>query len=188
MHIRGATTLRGGAVVLHMNSAQAADWMRVPVQMEAFLAGMGGTSIFKERAASVVVEFVPVSFDPSLDGALRVLEDDNGWRRGVLTQARYIKPFQRRRVGQMTAHAIFGFLTRDAANHIIEHGLFVEGKAVKARKLLSEPIRCLKCQVVGANHTARECPSIHDVCARCGEMHPTADCVVPEVVRACSNC
>ncbi|KAJ6550512.1 hypothetical protein B0H10DRAFT_2379937, partial [Mycena sp. CBHHK59/15] len=41
-----------------------------------------------------------------------------------------------------------------AANHAIRHSLFVDGKRVPVRKLLSEPIRCLKCQ-------ARTIPRLH---------------------------
>ncbi|KAJ6578608.1 hypothetical protein B0H10DRAFT_1664575, partial [Mycena sp. CBHHK59/15] len=99
-----ATAVRGGATLLHMNSAEAAEWLRVPKRMNHFLAGMGGTSIFKQRSFSVVVEFVPVMFDPSLDGALRVLEGDNGLGRDAIMQARFIKQAARRRTGQRTAH------------------------------------------------------------------------------------
>ncbi|KAJ6525116.1 hypothetical protein B0H19DRAFT_1276208 [Mycena capillaripes] len=112
-----------------------------------------------------VVEFVPVSFDPKLSRAFETIEDANGIGRHEIVQARFIKPLARRRPGQKY------------------------GKRVSARKLLSEPIRCLKCQIIGANHSALSCPSVHDMCARCGEMHRTDTCTIDEDrLRACPNC
>ncbi|KAF7362490.1 RNA-directed DNA polymerase from transposon X-element [Mycena venus] len=184
----GARKVRSGAVVLHLNTPAAAEWIRAPKRIAAFLTGMGGTSIYRPRNFSCVVEFVPVSFDPGLSRAFEAVEDANGLDRGAISQAHYIKPLERRHPGQRSAHAIFGFASAAAANHAIRHRLFVDGKRVPVRKLLSEPIRCLKCQIVGANHTAGTCPSVHDTCARCGEMHRTNMCKVRDEERACSNC
>jgi hypothetical protein len=184
----GAQKTRSGAIVFHMSSASAAGWLRVPQRMEAFLAGMGGTSVFKPRSFSLVVEFVPVSFDPELSRALSTIEDASGLGRNQLTQARFIKPIARRQPGQASAHAIFGFASAEAANHAIRHSLFVDGKRVHARKLLAEPIRCLKCQEIGVNHVAATCRLEHDVCARCGEKHRTDMCRADDKSRACSNC
>ncbi|KAJ7143836.1 hypothetical protein C8R44DRAFT_601619 [Mycena epipterygia] len=95
----GARKLRSGAIVLHLNTVQAAQWMRIPRRIAAFLAGMGGTSIYRPRSYSVVVEFVPVSFDPELSRAFESIEDANGLGRGELMQARFIKPLARRHPG-----------------------------------------------------------------------------------------
>ncbi|KAJ7740656.1 hypothetical protein DFH07DRAFT_965205 [Mycena maculata] len=152
----GAKRVWSGAVVFHLT---AAEWLQLPRCMNAFLMGLGGTAIYKPRNYSVVVEFVLVTFDPALRHAFRTLEDDNGLERDVITQERYIKPLERRHVGQ---HTIFGFATAEGANHAIRHRLFVHGKRVTERKLLSEPIRCMKCQMIGTTHNAATCPSIHD--------------------------
>ncbi|KAJ6470039.1 hypothetical protein C8R47DRAFT_918274, partial [Mycena vitilis] len=103
-----------GALLLHMNTAAAASW--ITEHIEAFLSAMGGTSIFKERLTNVVVEFVPVTFDPTMESALRAVEADASYPRGALKKARWIKPIQRRREGQQVAHAVFGFCNDDAAN------------------------------------------------------------------------
>ncbi|KAJ7711654.1 hypothetical protein DFH07DRAFT_763435, partial [Mycena maculata] len=105
---------RSGAVLLHMDSAASATWIKA--NMPAFLAAMGGTSAFKDRFANVVVQYVPVSFDPSLDGALQILESDNGMQKGNLGSTRWIKDPSRRRTGQRVAHAIFGFCSEPSAN------------------------------------------------------------------------
>jgi hypothetical protein len=64
----------------------------------------------------------------------------------------------------------------------------MDGSKVWGHKLLTEPIRCMKCQAIGSNHIAATCKSIHDSCARCGEMHRTSECTVPDSERACCNC
>jgi hypothetical protein len=61
-----------------------------------------------------------------------------------------VKPAHRRHEGQRVAHAIFGFTGPEAANTLIRNGAWVEGRKVYGRKLLAEPIRCLKCQEVGS--------------------------------------
>ncbi|KAJ7171590.1 hypothetical protein C8R43DRAFT_845499, partial [Mycena crocata] len=110
----GASKQRSGPVVLHLNSVEAATWLKT--KMPQFLAAMGGTSIYKQRLLNVVVEFVLVSFDPSRDGALHVVESDNGYRKGSILKARWIKPVERRRDGQQVAHAVFGFEDAPTAN------------------------------------------------------------------------
>ncbi|KAJ6452968.1 hypothetical protein C8R45DRAFT_780198, partial [Mycena sanguinolenta] len=115
----GAHQLRSGAVVLHLKTAEAADCLRAKKRMDAFLEGMGGTAVHKLRSYSVVLEFMPVTFDPALDNVLHAVEDANGFERGAITQARYIKPMGRRHAVHRVAHMIFGFATADGANHVI---------------------------------------------------------------------
>jgi hypothetical protein len=183
----GAQRVRSGAIVFHLNTVAAAEWIRMPRRMGTFLEKMGGTSIFKPRSFSVVVEFVPVSFNPDLGNALGEIEEHSGIEKGGLTQARFIKPVARRQPGQRCVHAIFGFSSAEAVNHAIQHSLFVEGKQVSARKLLAELIRCLRCQRIGVNHIAAVCTH-GDVCARCGEAHRTDTCRADHKSRGCSNC
>ncbi|KAJ6569116.1 hypothetical protein B0H19DRAFT_938412, partial [Mycena capillaripes] len=113
-NIVGAERRRENAVLLHMNTSAAASWLKS--NMEAFLAAMGGTSVYKESLTNVVVQYVPVSFDPALDGALRVVEDDNGFRRGAVASAKWIKAPELHHAGQKVAHAILGFSDDPAAN------------------------------------------------------------------------
>ncbi|KAJ7034149.1 hypothetical protein C8F04DRAFT_1234412 [Mycena alexandri] len=85
----GAVTQRRGAMVLHMSTTEAADWLKA--NMGAFLASLG------------VAQFVPLSFDPSQDGALHVVEGDNNLPSGALAKMHWIKPAERRSPGQKVA-------------------------------------------------------------------------------------
>ncbi|CAK5266270.1 unnamed protein product [Mycena citricolor] len=83
---------------------------------------------------------------------------------------------------------MIGFKTASAANRAIRFGLFVECTKVNCRKLLQEPLRCVKCQFYNTGHIAKTCNSIHNTCARCGEMHRTSTCTATDEQIACSNC
>ncbi|KAJ7347956.1 hypothetical protein DFH08DRAFT_699083 [Mycena albidolilacea] len=182
----GATLQRSGAWLLHLNTTAAATWLKA--EMNLFLAAMGGTSSFKNRFFNVLVQFVPISFDPTREGNLRGVENDNALPKGTLAKVHWVKPAHRRHEGQKVAHAIFGFTGLEAVNTLIHNGAWVEGRKVYGRKLLAEPIRCLKCQGVGVDHIAAKCPFEHEVCTRCGETHRTDTCNATNDNRACTNC
>jgi hypothetical protein len=182
----GVQLLRGGGALLHMNDGTAVQWLKA--NMEEFLTRMGGMSVYKERLCNVVLRFVPVSFDPVAEGALKVVSEDNGLPKGALVKARWIKPLERRRPGQRVAHAVLGFSDPSAANRVIRDGVWIDGSKVHGYKLLSEPVRCLKCQRIGAGHIAADCKNDHEVCAQCGEDHRTSTCAVTDEERACTNC
>ncbi|KAJ6510336.1 hypothetical protein C8R45DRAFT_814085, partial [Mycena sanguinolenta] len=181
----GATKLRRGAAVLHMNSEAAVSWLKA--NMPAFLARMGGTAVYKERLYSLVVKFVPVTFNTEREGAFRVIEDDNALARGALVSARWIKPIERRNIGQKCANIVLGCRDAGTANRIIHDGVWIDGSKVPAHKLLTEPIRCMRCQDVETNHIAAACTAA-EACARCGEEHRTDACTVGVDGLACVNC
>ncbi|KAJ7347030.1 hypothetical protein DFH08DRAFT_699884 [Mycena albidolilacea] len=182
----GVQILRGGGALLHLNDEAAARWLKA--NMGDFLTRMGGTTVYKERLCNMVMRFVPVSFDPDAEGALGVVGGDNNLPEGALVKARWIKPLERRKPGQRVAHAVLGFSDPGAANRAIRDGLWIDSSRVYGHKLLSEPMRCLKCQRIGAGHIAADCTSGWEVCARCGEDHRTSTCTVTDDKRVCANC
>ena len=185
----GADVLRSGTVAYHLNTLDAARWLQKDENTKAFMSHFGGASLAKPMLIHALVEFVPLTFDPNLLSAVEGVERNSGLPPRSLLFAKFIKQKERRHSGQTLGHAIFGFSTREAANHAIVHGLYVEGKRVLARKLLPDPRRCTKCQVVGALHLAAACKSERDVCGRCSENHWTSKCPVtdPKLLK-CNNC
>jgi hypothetical protein len=184
-----ALKTRAGSVIYALNSDAAAKYLRRDKNMREFTRHYGGTAMVSPRTCQLVIEYVPADFQPSDQGALRRIEQASGLPDMSICEARWIKPAHLRNEGQKFAFLILGTSTRDAANHALEYGIIIEGRPCKARKSLPEPKRCMKCQVFG--HIAKECKSIHDVCARCAGMHRTNDpaCTIggKEDLK-CANC
>ena len=119
---------------------------------------------------------------------ITVVEQENRLKFAAIRGVSWIKPIHLRTVGQRTAIAVFRLDSQEAANQVIEKGLFVEGKKVWGRKQVQEPRRCLKCQCF-REHKATDCQSIHDVCGRCSSHHRTGLCDEHDRdMLACSNC
>lgn len=147
----------------------------------------GGTSNIQNKLYYTVAEFVPTTFDVGTNYAHLRVEQDNALMTDTMAYSKYIKPQHLRASNQKVAHVIIRFNERKTANRAIEHGLFIEGKQVTVRKLLSEPKRCLKCQKFG--HYIANCKAETDTCARCSGKHRTAQCTAPNTeATRCANC
>ncbi|KAG1764360.1 hypothetical protein EDD22DRAFT_739183, partial [Suillus occidentalis] len=64
----------------------------------------GADIIIKDRAYHLLLENVPISFDPNSQIALADMERKGGLTRDDIIKARYIKPIARRSPNQRTAH------------------------------------------------------------------------------------
>ena len=185
----GARRAQSGAVIYTLDSPASANYLRKADVMKSFTEHFGGTAEMRARAHQVVVEHVPVSFDPTTQEALKRAEGASGLPLASIYEARWIKPTHLRSQGQKVAFLIMGFANREAANRALDFGVVIEGKHCRTRKLLPEPKRCAKCQAYG--HFARECKSPGDVCARCAGDHRTADTACKaggEQPLRCANC
>lgn len=185
----GARRLHSSGATLQLNTIAAATWVRQPGITKSFLSKMGGMCVARSHPHLVAVEYVPILFDPLSMGALTGTKQNSGLPSLSILDAKYIKRAHLRSPGQSTAHVILGIATHHAANHAIEHGLFIEGKHVSVQKMLCEPTHCLKCQTVGVQHVAADCKSIHDTCARCSGLHHTSNCTITDTRHFhCANC
>ena len=189
MKFLGARRTQTGAVIYTLDATASANYMRRNDVMKSFMDHFGGTSALHVRAHQVVVEHVPVTFDETSLEARRRVEGASRLPPGSIYEVRWIKPIHLREATQRVAFLIVGFASREAANKAMDYGIMIEGKHCKARKLLPEPKRCVKCQ--GYGHFARDCKSEKDVCARCAGEHRTADptCqAMREKPMRCANC
>lgn len=149
----------------------------------------GHDLIIKDRTYQTLLKNIPVVFDPNSPVCIAEIELKAGFKLDEITKARYIKPIARRTPGQRTAHAIFTFKSKNAANQAIRFGLTIEGRKVFGRKLIQEPTHCLKCHAIGGSHMAADCPQELNMCGTCGANHRTSTCGVdnPDLF-FCVNC
>ncbi|KIJ53092.1 hypothetical protein M422DRAFT_242197 [Sphaerobolus stellatus SS14] len=135
----GAKKLRNGGIVLEMTTRAGADKIKSAKAKEDFTNNFGADIQIKNRNHSVLVEHVPVSFQPDIQVELRKVEDVNRLEDYSLVSARWIKPPQRRTPGQRVAHLIVNAGSAVVANAIIRNGIIIAGKRVYGRKLVQEP-------------------------------------------------
>jgi len=72
----GAKKLNNGGIVYNLDKLETASWVRR--EKNAFMARFGGTAVVRDRATSVIVEFVPVEHSPDALAKNRRIECDSG--------------------------------------------------------------------------------------------------------------
>ncbi|KAJ7470792.1 hypothetical protein FB451DRAFT_1037477, partial [Mycena latifolia] len=186
----GARKLANGGVVFDCVDDKTAVWVKTEARMAQFVAALGGSCVYRPRRLEMVAEMVPVGTRVEDVGTWRVVEQDSGLKSGDIVGARWIKAPHRRAAGQKVAHLKIEFATADAANHVIDNDVFIQGLRVRVRKSDEEARRCAKCQKYDG-HLAHACKSDGDVCGRCAESHRTSDCTVADSdtdALKCANC
>ncbi|KAI0337731.1 hypothetical protein BDW22DRAFT_1339267, partial [Trametopsis cervina] len=102
---RGVRKLANGGLIYELNTTAAAKWMNTPENKTKFLQHYGGgeNTSLKGRAYQVLVDFTPILYDDQSVTALRNLEAHNELPPYSITEARWVKPIQRREQSQRTA-------------------------------------------------------------------------------------
>lgn len=184
-----AKGLNNGGVLMEMNTEEGIDYLKVPEARRNFEENLGEEVSIKERAHTVLTEFVPTGLRQSLEKMERKIEDDNGLELGDLTRIRWMRdPETNWRQGQKYAHAILTIRRRSQANKILRDGIIISGQRHRTRKLEDDPRRCYKCQVIEPGHRAAECKNA-EVCADCcSKNHTTAKCDRSRQQQKCASC
>lgn len=174
LQIKAINQLRNGNIVMEMMNESEAQRLREDDTKQAFINKLDANATFKDRSYPIVMQFVPISFNPSKRENLANLERENGWKEGSVLTARWIKPPERRTNDQQVAHILATLGDPQTANAILRDGFTIDQLKLQARKNKREPLRCAKCQHYG--HFARECISNKDTCAKCAGEHRTSEC------------
>ncbi|KIJ36219.1 hypothetical protein M422DRAFT_84296, partial [Sphaerobolus stellatus SS14] len=149
-----------------------------------FVRQLGERAVIKDRNITLLVEFVPLTFDTEKTENIAVVENDSRLPVGAIVSARWIKPENRRKEGH--AHLIVRVSGAEVANKILWEGMVIKGKRVRGRKMAREPRRCLKCQRMEVPHIATSCMSVKETC---GESHHTKECQETNPAKyKCANC
>ncbi len=157
-----------------LNSKEAASWLRILEHKIAFTESFSKGSHIRQQTYNLIVPRVPIIFEPANKSHLRELEEANNLTNYAICRARWIKPIERRRVGQTHAFTILTVISAECANILIRDGLNICGTRVRPTKQKTEPIQCMKCRFWG--HFAGDCPAREDTCGTCGGNHCTSTC------------
>ncbi|KAF6742649.1 hypothetical protein DFP72DRAFT_792558, partial [Ephemerocybe angulata] len=99
-------------IQVELASDQDAQWLRMDGNAASLGTALSRT--IEERTASMIVEKIPTTFDPAMGTG--EVEEANGYRKGDIISARWLKPEARRYPGQLQAHAMFVFRNAETAN------------------------------------------------------------------------
>ncbi|KIJ50574.1 hypothetical protein M422DRAFT_159288, partial [Sphaerobolus stellatus SS14] len=86
---------------------------------QAFMNLYSAQAIVRPRLYPIIVEHVPISFNPESNSNIRELEDGNSIENGEVQRARWIKPPARQEPNQRAAHLILLISNPRTANQII---------------------------------------------------------------------
>jgi len=174
-----------GAILLQMNSKQAATWLQDPAMECKFAEEFANNTFFIGRSYNIIVPRVPITFNPSEEKQLREIEETNNIDSNSITKARWIKLTNRRRNGQTHAYATLTISSLSIANQLIRNGITICRATSPPFKMKREPTQCMRCR--GWGHFAAQCSSNNDTCGSCGGEHRTNNCDDPQR-RHCASC
>ncbi|KIJ39186.1 hypothetical protein M422DRAFT_175624 [Sphaerobolus stellatus SS14] len=143
---------------------------------------LGERAVVKDRSITILVEFVPLTFDTEKTEDIVIAENDSKLPVGSIISARWIKPENRRKEGQKVAHLIIKVSGAEAANQILRDGMVIRSKRVRGRKIAREPRIDTTC-------ISAKCTSAQEVCGTCSENHRTKECKEMNPAKfKCANC
>ncbi|KAF9035869.1 hypothetical protein BJ165DRAFT_1324271, partial [Panaeolus papilionaceus] len=181
-----ARRVRNGGMKMMMSNLEGALWIKTKGK-KTFLERMGGTAVMKEKTVKVIVDFVPIEFNPEDEGAIRGLEEMNKLGKDSIASATYFKKSANRTNWQKTATLLVAMRSAEEANKLLEEGIWVDEEGLAVRKKVVEPEVCNNCQSPG--HYAGKCPNPM-CCSKCGgEGHNFRNCRnTAEFTYQCKNC
>ncbi|KAL4253648.1 hypothetical protein AB1N83_014462 [Pleurotus pulmonarius] len=183
----GAKRNPNGSCTLVMSTIEARRWLQETGVLDAFMARFDGSSTATTPMFTVIAEYVPIDFDPTLANAKKDIEEAGGLSRGSIHRAAFLKNADRRTPGQTVGHMIIETKDIAAANRMLQDGLFLAGKWVTVRKEIKEPTRCYKCHRMEDGHFAANCRETKETCGYCGKDHRSSQCPNPDE-RWCAIC
>ena len=171
--IHGIQKLKSQDIRIHCNTMEEAEQLRKLKWDNEY----GGLTV-RQSKFGIVVPAVPTELidpnglkDPEL---ARQLEHQN---KGNGLQIMEMKPMRRKLKDNPRHYHLVIFLTEaNMANQCIKHGIYINHQRFLPERYTPQfqLIQCYKCQRFG--HHASTCRSLHDVCAKCSEHHPTSQC------------
>ena len=135
----GARWLNNGGLLLELDNEEAAAWIGKPHNKATFLSQFAPDAAFKSCTDSLVVQFMPLHFQPDDKGELHALEELNKLSPNAFLQARWIKPPYRRAVEQTCGHVLAVMTHPEDVNTVLTDGLIICQKHVYAEKCKKEP-------------------------------------------------
>jgi hypothetical protein len=85
--IKNVTQYHNGGTIIKMTTAEAANYLKKNDVKEEFIKNLDPKVVFKDRAYLVVIQFVPLTFNPNSENKICKLEQENDWEEGTISMA-----------------------------------------------------------------------------------------------------
>jgi hypothetical protein len=171
---RSANVLSNGRILIKLKDADAARWLREGDNQEITAKLFHPDCFFTARPYPLILRFVPITFNPSSNEALRDLEAAHDLPANSIMGASWIKDPARHSSTQEVANMKINCSSPEAANKLLTSTVRISHKVVNIQKETKEPARCNKCQLYG--HYTMDCRAKKDTCVNCGKEHRTSAC------------
>ena len=125
-----ACCIQNNQILYQLNSASATEWIRKPATHKAYHMAYSSLAKIHNKLYHNIAECVPTTFNTDDDYSHNKLEATNSLKPSSITWSRYIKPPNLHSANQKVAHVILGLTSKNAANKVIQHRLYIEGKHV----------------------------------------------------------
>ncbi|KAG2030272.1 hypothetical protein BDR03DRAFT_805556, partial [Suillus americanus] len=114
--IKNVNQYRNGGTIIELTTTEAARYLKKNNIKENFIKNLDPKAIFKDRAYLVVIQFVPLTFNPNSENQIRNFEQENKWEEGTISSVRWIKPPNKRTDQQRVTHLLVTFKNPINAN------------------------------------------------------------------------
>ncbi|KAG1865322.1 hypothetical protein F4604DRAFT_2026302 [Suillus subluteus] len=134
LDIRSVSQFRNGGTIIEMQTQEAMEYLKNKDNKNEFINTLDPNATIKERSYPVVIQFVPLTFNPDSAEHLRDLEQENEWEQDSITSAHWIKPPAKRTTTQRVAHLIITLKDLKAANEGIRDGITLNKNRLQMKK------------------------------------------------------
>ncbi|KAG1790543.1 uncharacterized protein HD556DRAFT_1218403, partial [Suillus plorans] len=114
--LRSVTQYRNGGTIIEMIAEEAAVYIKRQEIKDEFIKALDPTAVIKDRAYPVIIQFVPLTFNPSDQTQIQDMEQENKWEPGTITSAKWVKPPSKCSPTQQVAHLLITLKDPNTAN------------------------------------------------------------------------
>ena len=132
--VEAALKTKKNAILLTLNSKEAADWIREVGNEKTFANAFSKGAHIRDQEYILVAPRVLLTFEPENQLHLREIKEANSLPTCIIRKARWIKPAAHRWAGQTHAHTILTIALVNIANKLIKDGLGICSSLIRPMK------------------------------------------------------
>ncbi|KAG0695715.1 hypothetical protein DFH29DRAFT_1005213 [Suillus ampliporus] len=91
IRIKATIRLRNGGLIIELTTPEAAKWIHTPENRLKITGTLDTPATIKERQFSIIVPFLPISYNIEDQEWLRAVEEENNLPTGAIETAHWIK-------------------------------------------------------------------------------------------------